>query len=59
LFGGRDVSVAIETESPLVSGMTVVDWSGVTGRAANVKFMSEVDADAVYELLAARLARLP
>jgi purine nucleosidase len=59
LFGGRDVNVAIETESPLASGMTVVDWFGVTGRKPNAKFMTEVDAEGVYDLLTTRLARLP
>jgi purine nucleosidase len=39
--------------------MTVVDWWGVTGRPANAKFMTEVDADGLYDLLTARLARLP
>jgi purine nucleosidase len=59
LFGGREVNVAVETASPLTVGMTVVDWCGVTGRAANVRFMTTVDADALYDLLTARLARLP
>jgi purine nucleosidase len=59
LFRGREVNVAIETASPLTSGMTVVDWWGVTGRPANAKFMTEVDADGLYDLLTARLARLP
>jgi purine nucleosidase len=59
LFRGREVNVAIETASPLTSGMTVVDWWGVTGRPANAKFMTEIDADGLYDLLTARLARLP
>ena len=59
LFRGREVNVAIETASPLTAGMTVVDWWGVTGRPANAKFMTEVDADGLYDLLTARLARLP
>lgn len=59
LFGGRTVNVAVETASPLTMGMTVVDWWGVTGRDANAKFMTTVDADALYKLLAERLALLP
>jgi inosine-uridine nucleoside N-ribohydrolase len=59
LFEGRVVNVAVETQSPLSSGMTVVDWWGVTGRPANAKFMTEVDADGVYDLLTASLAGLP
>ena len=59
LYQGREVNVAIETTSPLTSGMTVVDWWGVSGRAANAKFMTEVDAEGVYATLTARLAALP
>ena len=59
LFHGREINVAIETASPLTAGMTVVDWWSVTGRPANAKFMTEVDADGLYDLLTARLARLP
>jgi purine nucleosidase len=59
LFRGREVNVAVETASPLTSGITVVDWWGVTGRLANAKFMTEVDADGIYSLLTARLVRLP
>jgi purine nucleosidase len=59
LYDGRDVNVAIETESPLTIGMTVVDWWGVTGRKANVRFMNTVDADGFYELLTGKLASLP
>jgi purine nucleosidase len=59
LYDGREVNVVIETESPLTMGMTVVDWWGVTGRKANVRFMNTVDADGFYELLTEQLARLP
>ena len=59
LYDGREVNVAIETESPLTMGMTVVDWWGVTGRKPNVRFMSTVDADGFYDLLTKTLARLP
>jgi len=59
LFSGRMVNVAVETASPLTMGMTVVDWWGVTGRKANARFLTGVDADGLYELLTTRLARLP
>ena len=39
--------------------MTVVDWWGVTGRKANARFLTTVDADRLYALLTERLARLP
>jgi purine nucleosidase len=59
LFQGREVNVAVETQSPLTIGMTVVDWWGVTGRKPNVRWMNMVDAEGFYELLTAGLARLP
>jgi len=59
LFRGREVNVVVETASPLTSGMTVVDWWGVTGRPVNAKFMTETDADGFYGLLTERLAGLP
>ena len=59
LYDGREVNVAVETESPLAVGMTVVDWWGVTGRRPNVRFMNAVDADGFYDLLTERLSRLP
>jgi purine nucleosidase len=59
LYEGREVNVAVETQSPLTIGMTVVDWWGVTGRKPNVRFMTKVDADGFYSLLTEKLARLP
>jgi purine nucleosidase len=59
LFQGREVNVAIETQSPLAIGMTVVDWWGVTGRKPNVRWMNTVDAEGFYALLTDGLARLP
>ena len=59
LFGGREINVAIETESPLTLGMTVADWWGVTGRKANLRLMNTVDAGGFYDLMTERLACLP
>jgi purine nucleosidase len=59
LYAGREVNIAIETQSSLTMGMTVVDWWGVTGKKANVRFMNTVDADGFYDLLVEKLARLP
>ncbi len=59
LFGGRRVNVAIETESRLALGMTVIDWGGRSGRAANANVLDTADSDGIYRLLAERLARLP
>ena len=59
LFNGREVNVAIETESPLTIGMTVVDWWGVTGRPVNARVMTKVDSEGFYSLLSENLVRLP
>jgi purine nucleosidase len=59
MFEGRHINVEIETRSELTMGMTVADWWGVTGRAANAHFIRKVDADAFFGLLCERLAHLP
>ncbi|HZU87671.1 MAG TPA: nucleoside hydrolase [Stellaceae bacterium] len=59
LFEGRLVNVMVETTSPLTIGMTVVDWWGVTPRPPNARFIEGVDADRLYDLLCAHIARLP
>jgi len=58
LFTGRFVNVEIECDSDLTRGMTVADWWGVTDRAPNATFMGDVNADAFFDLLTARIARL-
>ncbi len=58
LFSGRRINVEIETTSELTLGMTVADWWGVSGRAANALFIGDIDADGFYALLTERLARL-
>ncbi len=59
LFSGRRINVAVETSSPLTLGMTVADWSGVTGRPANATYLNQADAAGFFDLLFERLARLP
>jgi purine nucleosidase len=65
LFQGRGaakvplVNVAVETQSPLTLGATVVDRRGISGRKPNARVIETVDADGVYRLLAERCARLP
>jgi len=58
LFTGRQINVEIETEGRFTTGMTVADWWGVSGRAANALFLGGADADGFYALLTERLARL-
>jgi purine nucleosidase len=59
LFQGRAVNVAVETQSPLAIGMTVIDWGGRGGRPANAHVLDTANSDGIYRLLAERLARLP
>ncbi len=58
LFGGRQVNVEIEVDSPLTRGMTVADWWGVTDRPANALFLREIDAEGFFALLTERIGRL-
>ncbi|MEM7565946.1 MAG: nucleoside hydrolase [Pseudomonadota bacterium] len=59
LFTGRDCFVAIETESDLCLGATVVDWWNVwPERAANAHVLGDIDADGFFALLIERLSRL-
>lgn len=58
LFSARRVNVEIETQSELTMGMTVVDWWGVSGRAANATFVHDIDAEGFFNLLTDRLSRL-
>jgi purine nucleosidase len=59
LFQGREANVAVETQSPLTIGMTVVDWRGRSGRPANARVLETVDKEGFFRLLAERIARLP
>lgn len=58
LFSGRHVNVSIETQSELCRGATVADWWNVTDRAANALFVTDIDSDGFFTLLAERLAKL-
>ena len=59
LFDGVETNVAVETQSPLTVGMTVIDWRGISGRPRNARVMTKIDADRFYALLTERLADLP
>jgi len=58
LFGGRSCAVAVETESELTLGQTVIDWWGKTGRPANALVLEEIEVGGFFALLVERLARL-
>lgn len=59
LFKGREINVEIETAGEFTLGMTVADWWRVSGRPANALFIRDLDRDAVFALIAERIARLP
>jgi purine nucleosidase len=59
LFHRRDANVAIETQSPLTLGMTVIDTRGRSGRPKNASVLDAIQPGGVYRLLADRLAGLP
>lgn len=58
LFKGRTCNVAVEINSELTMGMTVVDWWGVTQGDKNATVMRDIDHDGFFELLVDRLGRL-
>jgi purine nucleosidase len=58
LFQSRDVNVAIECESELTMGMTIVDWWKVTDRKPNATVCRSVDAEGFFDLLTERIVKL-
>lgn len=58
LFTGKPCAVAVETESELTLGQTVIDWWQRTDRPANALVLDRIDADGFFALLVERLARL-
>jgi purine nucleosidase len=59
LFSGRHVNVVVETAGQFTLGETVVDWNRVTERAPNAYWITDINADAFYYLLAEMIGRLP
>jgi purine nucleosidase len=57
LFRGKDVNIEIETSSELTMGESAVDFWGVTERTPNARWMYEVDAEGLFDLLVERLSR--
>lgn len=58
LFTGRLMRVAVETESALCMGRTVIDSYPAASAPANALVLETADADGIYQLLLERLARL-
>ncbi len=59
LYRGRLCNVAVDAANELTLGMTVVDWWRVTDRPKNAFYIRGIDADAFFDLLIERIARLP
>jgi purine nucleosidase len=59
LFSGRKVNVEVEAVSPLTTGMTVIDWWGVTNRQKNAYVVRDVDTEGFYDLIFESFCRLP
>ena len=57
LFSGKRCFVAVEAESELTMGQTVVDWWGVGPSEPNALVMNEVDGAGFAELVIERLSR--
>lgn len=57
LFSGRDCYVEALTDAGPAQGQSVVDWRGVTGRAANVRVVERADAAGFFRLLNECLTR--
>ncbi len=58
LFAGKDCHVAVECESELTMGATLVDWWGSGGHQATARVIDRIDADGFFALLTERLGRL-
>jgi purine nucleosidase len=58
MFTGKDCNVAVECESELTMGQTVVDWWRVTNRPHNAHVVRGINHDAFFKLLTEHLATL-
>jgi purine nucleosidase len=59
LFAGRHVWVAVETDSEVTVGATVVDWWDVMKRPPNATVLNKVDVEGFFALVRRGLAALP
>jgi purine nucleosidase len=58
LFTGRRINLRAVTKGTVATGMTVVDWWGVSGREPNVDYLMTVDVQPAFDLLTERLGTL-
>lgn len=59
LFKGRCCNVEVETDSPLTSGHTAVDFWGVSNRPNNANWLYQIDTEGFFALLIERLSNYP
>jgi purine nucleosidase len=59
LFSGRRIHLSVDSREGPTFGQTIADWYGVLRQSANVMWVNEADAQGFFDLLSARLARLP
>lgn len=59
LCRARKAHVAVETQSALTCGMTVIDYATDSGRAPNASVVEAIDVEGFFACLAERIARLP
>ena len=59
IFSGKEVFVDVETCGELTQGASVVDWWGIMGQDANVRWINTLDADAFFDRFTQSIAALP
>ncbi|WP_394208010.1 nucleoside hydrolase [Pseudomonas putida] len=58
LFSGRRIHMSIDSREGPTFGQTIADWYGVLKQPANALWVEQGDAQGLFDLLSARLARL-
>ena len=59
LFSGKDVFVDIELGGEYSEGASIVDWWGCLNKKPNARWITEVDADTLFDKLIEAVATLP
>ena len=57
LFSGKAVAITVEFSSETSMGQTIADWWAVTAAKTNCTVINHVDAEGLFALITARLAR--
>ena len=59
MFHGRSCAVAVELQGSLTLGASVVDWQGKSNLPVNARWITEVDADRLFDELRLSILHLP